>query len=202
MGDRWIVADHKFFEHKRLVQAMAERERLTAKEPAKKFRVYRIKTSLTQSNSGPHIRKLEARIAELEAEAKNKEIPFEIVQAVAERSPQFLRSLGRVGATYNERIAALEKDLEMLGAERVELATIVGDLQVSSNEPQAKRDRLETAGPRLDKPEPVDLGLLNGRYPNGVTYKPEPLQVEAAKRIAELTAMVGDGVTLRFGKDE
>jgi len=41
--NRWIISSYKFHEHKDPTAARAELERLQAKCPDKKFRVYRVK---------------------------------------------------------------------------------------------------------------------------------------------------------------
>jgi hypothetical protein len=58
MADRWIVSSHRFAQHKTEEIAQAEAERLRKLVPKKDFRVYRVKTTLQQSNAGELISSL------------------------------------------------------------------------------------------------------------------------------------------------
>lgn len=64
MADRWIVSDYKFYQHKSLEGAEAEKKRLSELLPSKQFRIYRIKLSLNRSASKQII---SDQAAELEA---------------------------------------------------------------------------------------------------------------------------------------
>jgi len=66
MADRWIVSTHWYTEHMTLARAKEQEKILSEKLPKKKFKVYRIKTSLEQSNAREVIEALEKRIKELE----------------------------------------------------------------------------------------------------------------------------------------
>lgn len=65
MADRWIISSYVFAEHGSRALAEAEAIRLTDKYPGKKFRVFRIKTSLDRSNAMDVIQKIGIENAKL-----------------------------------------------------------------------------------------------------------------------------------------
>ncbi len=69
MGDRWIVSQHPYKMHTSLSTAETEAARLRAKVKEKTFRVYRVKTHLTQGN----IAKILAVAADLVCKIKDPE---------------------------------------------------------------------------------------------------------------------------------
>lgn len=67
MADRWIVSSYPFVEQISKDIAESEAARLQGKYPKKKFKVYRIKTTLERSNAVEVIAALEKKVKELES---------------------------------------------------------------------------------------------------------------------------------------
>lgn len=121
MGDKWIVSDHRFYEHKSARSALTERDRLRALHPEKKFRVHRIKTTLQQSNSGPYIRELEARIKMLEIEREALvTVSLRTVMDGALKEFDARRNLVGELAAAKARIAELEVSFRLIAASDAE----------------------------------------------------------------------------------
>lgn len=171
MADRWIVSSHGFKQHKSLEAAQAEALRLNRKT-GKRFGLYRTKTHLQQSGSGPHIARLNARIAELEAERVTvmtvapAQIEVDIASAMAtlKSSPELCHELNRLvlGDVAAEALSAAQTRI-------AELEQIIADYIPTDCKPPVPPVCHSTPQ------KPCDC------FPDGVTMRPE---LEGGERCA------------------